>query len=180
VSLVLTLSAACKIGPSYEIDKANTIADNGNALNNEGAALLSDAADAYGKIYAEAQKSDDPFQELANRETSFKALEPKLATAKGKLADAAAKFDEAAKLKLPDWYKQYLTSLADQNRASSEIADLFIQVVKNTYDASIQDEKDLDAKQNALFDKIAAAKKRRDDLKATQEKIHTEHKDDFK
>lgn len=180
VAVLVATCAACSIGPSYQFDEASKLTDAANALNTESAALVKDASEKYAAIYAEAQKADDPFEELANKEADLKKLEPPLASAKTKLGEAAGKFDEAAKLNVPDWHKQYLTSLADFNRAAAEVADLFAQEVKNAYDTTITSPEDLDAKQKALDDKIAAAQKRMADFKATQTKIESEHKENFK
>jgi peptidoglycan hydrolase CwlO-like protein len=180
LSLAVSLSTACSFSIGYEFDKASPIVDQANALNTDAAALVTDATNKYGAIYDEAQKSDDPFEELAKQDVPLKKLEPQLESAKSKLRDASQKLDEAAKLNLPDWYRQYLSTLSDLNRAGSETVDLLIQVVKNTYDPDIKTPEDLDAKQKELQDKIAAVNKRRDELRATKSKIEAEHKDQFK
>ncbi len=180
LSLALMLPAACSFGPRYEFDKASAIVSTANVLNTDGAALITDAADKYDAIYAEAQKSDDPFEELANQDAPLKKLEPQLESAKIKLHDASQQLAEAATLNVPDWYRQYLSSLADLNGAGSEMADMLIRIVRNTYDPNIKTEEDLDAKQKEQWDKIAVVKKRLDDLRATKDKIESDHKENFK
>jgi hypothetical protein len=182
LTLAVSLFAACSfsLGPQYEFDKASPLVADANKLNTDAASLLGEALGKYDEIYSEAQKADDPFEELGAKDADFKKLEPQLETAKGKLKDASSKLTEAAKMKLPDWYTQYLTTLSDINKSGSETADLALQLVKNTYDPNIHSPEDLDAKQKVLQDKLAAETKRRDALRATQTKIETEHKDQFK
>ena len=122
----------------------------------------------------------DLFEELGAQSDAFKKLEPQINTAETKLGDASKKLQEAAALKLPDWYKQYLTNLSDLNKSGSTSANLILQTVKNTYDPSIKSPEDLDAKQKALMEKLDAETKRRTDLAAALDKIKAEHKDEFK
>jgi peptidoglycan hydrolase CwlO-like protein len=182
LSLAVALSAACSFsfGPQFEFDKASPLINDSNKLNTDASALLTDALTKYGDIYDKAQKADDPFEELGAQSDAFKKLEPQIDTAKGKLRDASAKLDEASKLNLPDWFKQYITNQSDFDKSGSTTADLVLQLVKNTYDPAIQSPEDLDAKQKALNDKLAAEGKRRDDLKAANAKIAAEHKDQLK
>jgi hypothetical protein len=179
LSFVVAMSAACTFGPQFETEKAGTLVDESNKLNSDANALINDAVGAYSTIYDKAQKADDPFEELGAQGDAFKKLEPQIDTAKGKLRDASQKLGEAASLKLPDWYKQYLTSLSDLNKSGSESADLILQMVRNTYDPNIQSPEDLDAKQNALKQKLDAENKRRTELNAALTKIADEHKDEF-
>ena len=180
LSLAVALSAACTFGPQYEFDKATPLTDASNKLNTDASALLSDALTKYGDIYDKAQKAEDPFEELGAQSDAFKKLEPQIDSAKSKLHDASQKLAEAAKLKLPDFYQQYLTNLSEINKSGSEHADLCLQMVKNTYDPSIQSPEDLDAKQKALKDKMEAGSKHRDELQAANKKIQAEHKDVWK
>lgn len=180
LSLAVALSAACSVLPQFEFGKASPLVDDSNKLNIDASALLKEALTKYDAIYSEAQKADDPFEELGAQSDALKKLEPQIDSAKGKLRDASQKLGEAAKLKLPDWYTQYLTNLSEINKSGSETADLVFQMVKNTYDPSIQSPEDLDAKQKVVQDKLAAADKHRGELRAANDKIEAEHKDQFK
>ncbi len=182
LSLAVTLSAACSfsIGEQYESEKATQLVNESNKLNGDAEALLKEALSKYSAIYDEAQKADDPFEELGAQGDAFKKLEPQIESVKGKLKDASQKLDEATKLKLPDWYKQSLANLSEINKSGSESAGLMLQIVKDTYDPSIQSPEDLDAKQKALMEKLAAESKRRDGLKAANDKLFAEHKDELK
>ena len=180
LSFVVAMSAACTFGPQFETEKAGTLVNESNKLNSDATALINDALTAYSTVYDKAQKADDPFEELGAQSDAFKKLEPQIDSAKSKLRDASQKLEEAAKLKLPDWFKQYITNESEFNKSGAESADLTLQLVKNTYDPNIHSPEDLDAKQKVLNDKLAAETKRRDDLKAAKAKIEAEHKDQLK
>jgi hypothetical protein len=180
LSLAVALSAACTFGPQYEFDKANPLIDESNKLNADASALLTEALSKNDAIYKEAQKADDPFEELGAQADALKKLEPQIDTAKTKLHDASQKLAEAAKLNVPDFFKQYLSNLSEINKSGSEHAELVLQMVKNTYDPNIKSPEDLDAKGKALGEKMAAGTKRRDELQAANKKIEAEHKDVFK
>jgi hypothetical protein len=179
LSLAVALSAACSFSVGYEFDKASPLIDESNKLNTDASALLKEALTKYDTIYSEAQKTEDPFEELGAQSDALKKLEPQIDSAKGKLRDASQKLEEAAKLKLPDWFTQYLTNLSEINKSGSEHADMVLQMVKNTYDPSIQSPEDLEAKQKAVQDKMVAGTKHREDLLAANKKIEAEHKDQF-
>jgi peptidoglycan hydrolase CwlO-like protein len=180
--LAVAMSAACSFSVGdvgYEFDKSSPLVIESNKLNTDASALLQDALAKYSSIYDQAQKAEDPFEELGAQSDAFKKLEPQLDSAKDKLRDASQKLGEAAKLKLPDYYTQYLTNLSEINKSGSETADLILQMVKNTYDPSIGSPEDLDAKQKVVQDKLTAAQKRRDELQTANKKIEAEHKEAF-
>ncbi len=175
----VVMSAACSFGPQFEFDRANGFINDSNKLNADASALLGESLAKYDSVYKEAQTADDPFEELGAQSDAFKKLEPQIDSAKMKLHDASEKLAEAAKLKLPDWFKEYLTDLSEINKSGSESSDLLLQMVRNTYDPSIQSEEDLDAKQKVVQEKIAAGSKRRDELQAAIAKLKAEHKDEL-
>ena len=182
LALAVCASAACSfsIGQQFEYDKATPLITASNALNTDASKLLGDALAKYNVIYDAAQKADDPFEELGAKADDLKKLEPSIESGKAKLKEASQKLDEASKLKLPDWFKQYLTNLSEINKSGSEHADLILQMVKNTYDPSIQSPEDLDAKQAVVNDKMVVGNKKRDELQAANKKIQEEHKDELK
>jgi hypothetical protein len=180
LSLAAALSTACTVLPQFEFDKANALVVESNKLNVDATSLLNEALAKYDSVYSAAQKADDPFEELGAQSEAFKKLEPQIDSAKSKLSEASRQLEDAAKLNLPDWYKTYLTNLSLWNKTGSESADLILQTVKNTYDPSIESPEDLAAKQKVLQDKLIATTKRKDELRAANDKIRDEHKDEFK
>ena len=181
-TLAIVFFAACevKVVTPEDIEKANALVREANALNVDGAAFLNEASDKFRVSWREAQKGDDPFKELAAKEVMLKELEPQLQSAQGKLHDAAQKCDEASRLNVQDWFKQYLSTLADINRGSSEIAGLYLQLIRNTYDPNITTSLDRAAKQKEVEDRMTAVKTRQGELKEIKDKIAAEHSDDIK
>ncbi|HQR40349.1 MAG TPA: hypothetical protein PLF26_18345 [Blastocatellia bacterium] len=178
VSLVLGLSSACNfsIGGFPDTDKANKLVDESNALQTEGMKLKDDAVAKYKDLL----KDNPTFEEMADLADPMKEVEKQLETSKSKLGEAASKSDEASKLNIADWFKQYLAARGEHLRKESEVAGLAAQLVKISYDPAVATEEDFQAQSKQLNDKLAQLRKEQDELKAKVDKISEEHKDDFK
>lgn len=178
VLLVLTFSSACNfsIGGFPDTDKANKLVDEGNVLQTDGLKLK----DAAWAKYQDLLKDNPSFEEMADLDVPMKAIEKDLETAKGKLSDAASKSEEAGKLNVADWFKQYLATRGELLRKEAEVAGIGAQLVKISYDPAVATEEDFQAQTKKLNDKIAQLRKEQDELKAKVDKLSEDHKDDFK
>lgn len=93
------------------------------------------------------------------------------------LREAAGKADEAARLKVADWYRNYLTLKAQQHRKSAETLDAATERAELL--ASEEPVSALDEKLSQSDKRIAKLSKEEDELIAQVKKIEDEHKADF-
>ena len=181
VCLVLSLSACSfSFGNSEEVDKANKLVNEGNVIQTEAEKLFSESTGKYDAIVKEAQSAENTFEELANKEEPLKALLGPLETAANKFREAAQKSDDASKLNVEDWFKQYLSLRGELLRKEAESVDVFSRMVKITYDPSIETEEDFAAKLKEQQTALENLGKQKVDLKAKVDKLTADHKDDFK
>ena len=91
--------------------------------------------------------------------------------------EAAAKADEAAKLKLADWYKNYLSLKAQQHRKTAELLDAALE--RSELLASDQPLEELDAKLSQSAERVARLSKEEEELVKQVKRVEEEHKADF-
>ncbi len=181
VCLFLSLSACSfSFGNSEEVDKANNLVNEANAIQTEAEKLVSESSGKYDAIVKEAQSAENTFEELANQEAPLKALLGPLETAETKFKEAAQKSEDASKLKVEDWFKQYLALRGELLRKEAESVGVFSRMVRITYDQSIETEEDFAAKLKEQQTALDNIRKQKEELKAKVDKITADHKDDFK
>lgn len=91
--------------------------------------------------------------------------------------EAAAKADEAAKLKLADWYKNYLSLKAQQHRKTAELLDAAFERAELL--AGDQPLEELDAKLSQSAERVARLSKEEEELVKQVKRVEEEHKADF-
>lgn len=91
--------------------------------------------------------------------------------------EAAAKADEAAKLKLADWYKNYLSLKAQQHRKTAELLDAALERAELL--AGDQPLEELDAKLSQSAERVARLSKEEEELVKQVKRVEEEHKADF-
>ena len=91
--------------------------------------------------------------------------------------EAAAKADEAAKLKLADWYKNYLSLKAQQHRKTAELLDAALERAELL--AGDQPLAELDEKLTQSAERVARLSKEEEELVKQVKRVEEEHKADF-
>ncbi|HEX6623496.1 MAG TPA: hypothetical protein VF064_07265 [Pyrinomonadaceae bacterium] len=91
--------------------------------------------------------------------------------------EAAAKADEAAKLRLADWYKNYLSLKAQQHRKTAELLDAALERAELL--AGDQPLEELDAKLSQSAERVARLSKEEEELVKQVKRVEEEHKADF-
>ncbi len=91
--------------------------------------------------------------------------------------EAAAKADEAAKLKLADWYKNYLSLKGQQHRKTAELLDAASERAELL--AGDQPLEELDAKLSQSAERVARLSKEEEELVKQVKRVEEEHKADF-
>jgi len=91
--------------------------------------------------------------------------------------EAAARADEAAKLKLADWYKNYLSLKAQQHRKTAELLDAALERAELL--AGDQPLEELDAKLSQSAERVARLSKEEEELVKQVKRVEEEHKADF-
>ena len=181
VCLTMAASAACSftLGAMYETDQANKLIDEANALDSDGDRLLTDSMKKYAEILDPALASDDPFAAMGELEDPLKQLHPPLDAAQAKFRDAAQKSDEASRLKIQDWFRDYLATNAEVYRKKAEVAAQSSKLVKLVYDPSVTTEEEFQVQGDAINTQLAELAKQVDDLRKKSSQIKEAHKDDF-
>lgn len=172
---LLTFAVACNLGD--ETEKANTMINEGNQLVTDGNKLAEEAGTKNNQLYDNL--SDDNFaEEQAKLKSTAQEAVDGFEKSAGKFRDAAAKFEEASKLKVDEKFKEYLTNKAQEFKKNAEGAEVAKSLSKAFMDS---------ADGPALLKKIAELKPRVEQLskeaaefQQKAEKVRTENKDKFK
>ena len=120
--LAFGFTVACN---SYEIDKANKLVDSTNSILD----AANKSADEAGKQLGDMNTKLGTVEEEAELEalkTQAKTIVPLIEKARDGYKDAAAKFEEASKLKLPEKYAEYLSDRAQELKKRAEATDAAI------------------------------------------------------
>lgn len=91
--------------------------------------------------------------------------------------EAAGKADEAGRLKLADWYKNYLSLKAQQHRKTAELLDTMTERAELV--AGDQPLEEIDAKLSESSDRLAKLSREGDELVRQVKQVEEEHKADF-
>ncbi|MEW6127199.1 MAG: hypothetical protein AB1757_09180 [Acidobacteriota bacterium] len=172
--LAFAFTLACN---SYEIDKANKLVDATNVLIETANKNADEAGTKLGDMNSKVGAVEEEDQLEALR-AQAKEIIPLMEKARDGYKDAAAKFDEASKLKLPEKYKEYLSAKAQELKKRADSTDAAIGQPKAMQE--IKSPEEYQPKAQAVVDKMQAASKEADDFKAKAEKIYQENKALFK
>jgi hypothetical protein len=162
------LAAAC----GDQTDQANKLVAEMNNLVVRGEGLARQGTAKQEELEAkDIEKERDAVKAGAREEaTLFKQ-------AADSFREAAAKADEAAKLRLADWYRNYLSLKAQQHRKTAERLDAtFERAEMLTTDQSLEE---LDAKLSQSTDRIGKLSKEEEELVKQVKRVEEEHKADF-
>jgi hypothetical protein len=164
---VISLSWACDGG---QTDEANKLVNEGNDITNKTNEGIIKASNLTKELLGENMtKAEDLEKYKADNKAKFDEL-VKLSEQNEKgFNDAAAKFEQAAKLKVDDKFKEYLNVRAQEFKKRAEI-----EKADNTFVKAFLAEKEAEKADALIGDsnkKSDGLKKEADDLKAKSEKI---------
>lgn len=172
--LILTLGFTLACGGGDQA-KANKAVSEANALQTEYEKNVKDGATKMGQLMSsgnidteERQKNESTAKEILNSFTSAKA----------KASEGAQKMEDASKLNLAAWYKEYLSIESQSFGQESKFMDIEIEQTKAYMDYSL-DADALTQKFNGFKEQADKATSEIDALEAKAKKIHDEHKADF-
>src|SRR5258706_9354285 len=172
MALLLLVAAVLACSSGDETEKANKLADEGNAAVEEGKKVFQDADDKKQKML----KTN--VSELAEARTLAKEAIAAYGKAEDKCKEAAKKYDEASKLKISDKFKEYLGIKVKEYNKRAEL----VEAAKGTPQALI-DSESRDSfvsranENNAKVDKLS---KEAEDLAAQATKLEKDNPDLFK
>jgi hypothetical protein len=162
---------------SYEIEKSNSLLDSTNSILDTANKNADEAAKQLGDINSKLGAVEEE-AELEAVQAQAKTIIPLMEKSRDGYKDAAAKFEEASKLKLPEKYAEYLVARAQELKKRAESMDAAIGQPKAMQE--IKSPEEYQPKAQAVVAKMQVALKEADDFKAKADKIHQENKSLFK
>lgn len=172
--LATGLALACSGGS--DMSKANQLVDQANAADAEGGKSLEEANKRLSQLFS----NDVTFEDRKKLEPTAKDTVASIDKAQAKIQEAIQKLDEARKLNVPDWYKEYLSALVDRYRNTDMLVDVIKDMAKAYMDYSITEPEALLARYKELQAKMEKVTKDGNDLDAKVKKIEEANKDKFK
>lgn len=171
LALLCFLAPGCE-RPGDQTEEANRLVEEMNALNAKGEIIAKQAASKEEEIgEKDVQKEGDAVHSLAQEQVGL------YKQAAESYREAAARAEQASRLRINDWFKNYLTlkaqtfrKLAEAMDAGREGAELWVN------------ERDLDViseKRDQLGERAETLSKEAQDLSGQARKIEDEHKADF-
>jgi len=169
--LLIVVVLACSSGGN-ETEKANKLVDEGNAAVQDAKKDITEAESLKQKML-----STDVSQLAEARSTAKDAITA-YDKAEEKCKEAAAKYDEASRLKLNDKFKEYLALKVKEYNKRAEM----VTTAKGVPQALIDSEsrEGWVKKANDINEKVDSIRKDADDLGAQAEKIQKDNPDIFK
>lgn len=172
---LLTFAVACNLGD--ETDKANKLIEEGNQMVTDGNKLAQDAAAKNNQLFDNLTDENFADEQARLKPTAQEAIDGFDKSA-AKYRDAAAKFEEASKLKVDDKFKEYLTYKAQEFRKNAEGAEAGKALSKAFSEST--DGAALVKKLGDLKPRVEQLGKEATELQEKAEKVRTENKDKFK
>jgi len=172
LALLLLFAAVLACSTGNETEKANKLVDEGNAAVQEAKKSLTEAEQLKQKMMAtDVSQLDDARKTAKDAITAYEKAE-------ARCKEAAAKYDEASRLKLNDKFKEYLALKVKEYNKRAEL----MQMAKGVPQALIESESRQGwiSKANSLNDKVNQLAKVADDLGSQAEKIQKDNPDIFK
>lgn len=171
IGTVLVL--ACSGG--NEMRKASDMVVEANAANAEAEKNINDVNKRFAQLFS----SDADLDDRKKFEPTAKDALESLNKAKAKLGEGIQKLDAASKLKIDDWYKDYITTFAESYRNTDKRIDVMKEMANLYMDYSL-DVQTLAAKYKDLADKDSQLQKESADIDAKIKKIEEANKDKLK
>ena len=171
IEMVLVL--ACSGG--NEMRKASDLVGGANAANAEAEKNINDVNKRFAQLFS----SDADLEDRKKFEPTAKDALESLNKAKAKLGEGIQKLDAASKLKIDDWYKDYITTFAQSCRNTDQRIDVLKEMANLYIDYSI-DVQTLAAKYKDLAEKDGQLQKESSDIDAKIKKIEEANKDKLK
>jgi hypothetical protein len=169
--LLIAVVLACS-NAGNETDKANKLVDEGNAAVQEARKHITEAEELKQKMLRMNMS------ELEDARSTAKDSIAAYEKAEAKCKEAAAKYDEASRLKLNDKFKEYLTLKVKEYNKRAEM----VQMAKGVPQALIDSEsrEGWVKKANSVTERVAELSKEADDLSSQAEKLQKDNPNIFK
>ena len=168
--LLCGLTLACALADQTE--RANKFVSEMNELVLKGEALARQGAEKEPELQSkDIDKERDEVREIARQQATI------YRQGANSFRAGAAKADEARKLRIPDWYKNYLSLKAQQHRKGAEILDAAIERAELL--AGEQPVEEIDEKVSLVNERVATLTKEEEELTKQAAKIESDHKADF-
>lgn len=170
---IVAIFPACNRGGSgTDIDKANKLVDEGNAAVREARNHLSEAEQLKQKMLTTYESQFDEARSTAR--DAIAAYEK----TEAKCKEAAAKYEEASRLKLSDKLKEYLALKVKEYNKRAEL----VQTAKGVPQALIdsQNSEGWIDKANSVNEQVNQLAKEADDLSTRADKIQKDNPNIFK
>lgn len=169
--MLIAVALACSSGGN-ETEKANKLVDEGNNAIEEARKHVAEAEGLKKKMLA---------MEVSKLEEAHGVAKDAIAAydkAEAKCKEAAAKYDEAGRLKLNDKFKEYLALKVKEYNKRAEL----MQMAKSVPQALIDSEnrEDWVSKANSINKKVGQLAKEADDLSNQAEQIQKDNPNIFK
>jgi len=172
MAFVLLVAAVLACSSGNETEKANKLVDEGNSAVQEAKKEITEAERLKQKMLAtDVARLDDARSTAKETIAAYEKAE-------AKCKEAAAKYDEASRLKLNDKFKEYLGLKVKEYNKRAEL----VQTAKGVPQALIDSEsrEGWIKKANSVNEKVTELSKEADDLAAQSEKIQKDNPDIFK
>ena len=170
--LIAVVLACSSSGGGNETEKANKLVDEGNAAVQEARKHVAEAEQLKKKMLGMDVSHLEDARVVAKE--TIAAYEK----AEAKCKEAAAKYDEASRLKLSDKFKEYLALKVKEYNKRAEV----VQTAKGVPQALIDSEsrKGWVSKANSVNEKVTQMVKEADALGAQADKLQKDNPDIFK
>jgi chromosome segregation ATPase len=170
--MLVALSAACN-----DTSQANKLIDEGNALNQEGNKYAVDGANKLKTL-------DDKMSGFPGNRAEMKGPAQETIDTFNqsitKLRDAAAKYDEAVKLKVDDKFKEYLGLQTKAIRKEIEKLEALNEMPKQLIDESNKDAETVNKKLEEISNRVTKLNQEQKDFEAQADKVRQDNPSIFK
>lgn len=171
IALVLLVAALLACSRGNETEKANKLVDEGNSAVQEARKDITEAEQLKQKMLGMDVSHLDARSVAQDAIAAYEKAE-------AKCKEAAAKYDEASRLKLKDKFKEYLTLKAKEYNKRAEL----VQTAKGVPQALIDSENGQGwiNKANSVNEKVTQLEKEADEIAGQADKIQKDNPDIFK
>lgn len=172
IALLLLIAAVLACSTGNETEKANKLVNEGNAAVQEAKNDITEAEQLKQKMLGM------DVSHLADARAVAKDAIAAYEKAETKCKEAAAKYDEASRLKLSDKFKEYLTLKVKEYNKRAEL----VQTAKGVPQALIESESRQGwiNKANSVNEKVDQLGKEADDIAGQADKLQKDNPDIFK
>jgi hypothetical protein len=174
--LALVLFPACgAFSSGMEMAKANNLVGEANAANMEAAKSIEESNKRFAQLFS----SDVDLDDRKKFEPTAKDALDSLDKAHAKLLEGIQKLETASNLGVEDWYKTYLTTMAQSYRNTDQRASVLKDMARLYMDYSL-DAQTLQTRYKELLEKDNKLEKDSADIDAKIKKIEADNKDRMK